>query len=269
MDQFFNDVQKRRIFSWGVTVLVLLAVFLAVISVSTIKGWRYIGQSQTQQNLISVSGTGEAVAIPDTAQFTFSVIEEGKTTKEATDLATKKINDIIPALKALGVDEKDIQTTGYNVYPKYDYKAAAICTNGYCPPGKQVLSGYEVNQSVSVKIRKTADSGAVLTKVTELGASNISGLDFVIDNPDAINAEARDKAIADAKDKANKLSKSLGIHLTKIVNFYESGNQPIMYKAVMNQSMALGAGDVAPVPPQIPVGENKVTSNITITYQVD
>ncbi|MES2213675.1 MAG: SIMPL domain-containing protein [Patescibacteria group bacterium] len=251
------------------TVVVLLGVFLAVISISTIKGWRSIGKSQTGQNMITISGTGEAVAIPDTAQFTFSVIESAKTTKEATDMASKKINAIIPALKALGVDEKDIKTVGYNMYPQYEYKTTTICAPGYCPPGKQVINGYEVNQSVSVKVRKTADAGTVLTKVTDLGASNVSGLDFVIDNQDTIQAEARDKAIQDAKNKANELSKSLGVRLTKIINFYETGNQPIYYDKMMSQSAVMGAGMAPSVAPELPVGENKVTSNVTITYEVE
>ncbi len=270
MDQYVNETQKRRLFSGAMTVLVLLAVFLAVISISTIKGWRYSGKPPYGQNLVSVSGTGEAVAIPDTAQFSFSVIEEAKTTKEATDLASKKINAIIPALKDLGIEEKDIKTTGYNVYPKYDYKTTAVCTMGYCPPGKQVISGYEVSQSISVKVRKTADSGAVITKVTDLGATNISGLDFIIDNPDALTAEARDNAIKNAKEKAEELSKSLGVKLTKIVNFYESGNQPVYYDKLMSQNAVMGAGAMAPtVAPELPIGENKVTSNITITYEVE
>ncbi|HEY4832316.1 MAG TPA: SIMPL domain-containing protein, partial [Waddliaceae bacterium] len=98
-----------------------------------------------------------------------------------------------------------------------------------------------------------------------LGATNISSLQFVIDNPDAVDAQARDLAIADAKAKAQVLAKSLGVRLTKIVSFDESSNQPIVYPL----AMAATSGTSAPaVVPQLPVGQNTITSNVTITYEI-
>ena len=268
MFQSLNDIQKRRFFNSTVAVLVLLAGFLGAKFLSTIKEYSYIGRGTIASNVISVTGTGEVFAIPDTGWFSFSVVEEGKTVGDAQNKASKKINSIINAVKSLGVAEKDIKTTGYNSYPKYEYSAMPICAQGYCPPSKQILTGYEVNQTVSVKVRKTADAGAVLTKVGDLGAQNISGLDFVIDDMDSVNSQARDKAIKDAKQKAEILAKSLGIKLKKIVNFYESGNQPPIYYAMEAKGMS---GDMMPAPvvPQLPTGENKITSNVTITYEVE
>jgi len=269
MFQYLDEQNKKQLFYSVFAVFVLLAAFLGVKAIDALKEYRYIGYTNLQPNVISVSGTGEATAIPDTGSFSFSVVENAKTTGDASDLAAKKANEIIAAVKAMGVEDKDIKTTGYNLYPKYEYNVPALCTNGYCPGGKQVLTGYEVSQTISVKVRKTADAGAILAKVGSLGAQNISGLDFVIDNMDAINAEARDKAIENAKAKAAALSQSLGVHLTKIINFYESGNGgPIYYDKAMNAA-PMGAGASAPVPPQVQTGENTVTSNVTITYQVD
>ena len=268
MFQSLNDIQKRRFFNSTLAVLVLLAGFLGAKFLNTIKEYSYIGRGTIASNVISVTGTGEVFAIPDTGLFSFSVVEEGKTVGDAQNKASKKINSIISAVKSLGVLEKDIKTTGYNSYPKYEYSAMPICAQGYCPPSKQILTGYEVNQTVSVKIRKTADAGAVLTKVGDLDATNISGLDFVIDDMDSVNSQARDKAIKDAKQKAEVLAKSLGIKLKKIVNFYESGNGPPIYYAMEAKGMG---GDMMPTPvvPQLPTGENKVTSNVTITYELE
>jgi uncharacterized protein YggE len=283
MNQFLDETQRRYIFNSMLAVFIVLAVFLGVKAIDALKEYSYIGRGTYAANVISVTGKGEVTAIPDTGSFSFSVVENAKTVKDAQDSASKKTNDIIAAVKAMGVEEKDIQTTGYNVYPKYDY-TRTVCPQiqpmsvggstgsvgiAYpCDGGKQVLSGYEVSQTITVKVRKTADAGAILTKVGSLGATNISGLDFVIDNQDAVLAQARDKAISDAKDKAKLLAKSLGIRLTKIVNFYESGNQPIYY-GMSAQSAKVAAGDVVSIPPQIPVGENKITSNVTITYEVE
>ena len=262
-----DEAQKKKISKAFFAVLVLLAVFLGAKVLNTIKEYSYIGRGTYAANVITVSGTGEVFTIPDTGSFYFSVTEEGKTVGDAQTKASTKINAIIDAVKAMGLAEKDIKTTGYNSYPKYDYVLNQICANGYCPPSKQVLIGYEVSQTISVKVRKTADAGAVLTKVGSLGATNISGLDFVVDDMDAVNAQARDKAIVDAKDKAKILSKSLGIKLVKIVNFYEVSNNPgPIYYGMESKGMG---GDTAPVLPQVPAGENKTVSNVTITYEVE
>ena len=269
MDQFFNAEQKSKLFKSIFAVFILLAVFLGVQSINGLKENSYIGRGTYAANVISVSGTGEILAIPDTGEFSFSVVESGKTVGVAQDAAAKKINAILDAIKGMGVAEKDIKTSGYNSYPKYDYSPAYACTNGYCPPGKQVLTGYEVNETISVKVRKTADAGAVLTKVGDLGATNISGLNFVVDDLTGVQAQARDKAVADAKAKAEALSKSLGIRLKKIVNFYEGGNQPIYY-GMTAKADSMEGGMVAPQAiPQTPVGENSIVSNVTITYEVE
>ena len=270
-----NPAQAKRFFNAVLTAVILLSVLLGVKSVNALKESSYIGRGTIASNILSVTGTGAVFAVPDTGMFSFSVVETAKTIKEAQDKATKKINSAIDALKELGIAEKDIKTTGYNSYPKYEYQNA-VCpmdaTAGasrvtlYCPPGKQTLTGYEVSQSITVKIRKTEEAGVVLAKMGSLGVSNMSGLDFVIDDPDAAQAEARDKAIQDAKEKAKVLAKSLGVRLVKIVNF-EEGNRggPIYYEMAV-QGKAMDAS--APVPPQLPVGENKITSTVTITYEI-
>ncbi len=271
-----SDVQKKRLFNGVLAVVILLAVFLAIKSLSELKESSYIGKGVYPANVISVSGTGEVLTVPDVASFSFSVTEEGKTAGDAQSKATQKMNAIIDAVKAMGIDEKDIKTISYNSYPKYEY-SSSVCpaystreggAPVYCPPGKQVLTGYEVSQSILVKVRETDKAGEVLTKVGGLGASNISGLDFVVDDLDAVQAEARDKAIADAKEKAKVLAKSLGVKLVRIVSFNEGGNYPIMYgMGGMEKSMAMDA-TMSSVPPQLPTGENKTVSNVTITYEV-
>ncbi|KND46724.1 MAG: Protein of unknown function DUF541 [Parcubacteria bacterium C7867-006] len=271
MNEFFDSTQKRRFTNALIVATILLATFLGAATLNAIKQNSYIGKGVYPSNVIAISGTGEVYAVPDIASFSFSVIEEGKTVKDAQDKATKKINSTIDAIKAFGIDEKDIKTTGYSSYPKYEYTGSA-CINGYCPPGRQILTGYEVSQSITVKVRKTDIAGDILTKVGELGASNISGLDFVVDDIESVKAQAREKAVADAKAKAKVLAKTLGVRLNKVVNFYESGDYPTpIYYA---KDSMMGAGGVtmnasAPVSPSLPTGENKVVSNVTITYEVE
>ncbi|TSC69968.1 MAG: hypothetical protein CEO12_630 [Parcubacteria group bacterium Gr01-1014_46] len=268
MYQSLDEVQKRRFFNGVFAVIVLLAVFLGIQSLNSFKESSYIGKGAYAVNTITVSGKGEVFAIPDTGSFSFSVVEEGKSVKEAQDKASKKMNAILDAVKSMGVEEKDIKTIGYSSYPKYDYDQGRVCTTMYCPPGKQVLIGYEVSQNISIKVRNTDQAGDVLTKVGGLGASNISGLNFVVDDEEKVQAEARNKAIADAKAKAKVLADSLGVDLVAIVNFSESGNYPIPYYGGMVAEKVMGMGSDSAVPPQLPVGENEIVSNVSITYEI-
>ncbi|MBI4156034.1 MAG: SIMPL domain-containing protein [Candidatus Zambryskibacteria bacterium] len=265
MENFLDTNQKKKLFKSLLAVFILLSVFLGIESINAIKEFSYIGRGTIAANVISVTGKGEVVAIPDKGMFSFSAVEQAKTVEDAQSKASAKINAIIDALKKLSIEEKDIKTTGYNSYPKYDYVTDQICSGGYCRPSKQILIGYEVSQTISVKIRKTADAGLALSKVGELSASNISSLDFVIDNMEAVQAQARDKAIADAKAKAKVLAKSLGVNLSKIINFEEGNSQPPVYYA---NALGSKAVEVKSQVPQVPVGENTVTSNVTLTYEI-
>ena len=258
--------------------LAMLALFLFILSLSALKSYWYIGSGVTATNTISVQGSGEEYAVPDTATFSVTVIETAKDVKSAQDAATKKGNDILAYLKGQEIDEKDIQTTDYNISPQYEYRqtgctptevtATMSSSASYsCPSGKQVLTGYQVSETFTVKVRKTDKAGDILAGVGSKGASQVSGLTFTVDNPDAIEAKAREKAIEDAKKKAEVLAKDLGVGLVRIVGFNENGNGRVYYSKAMSFDSA--AGGVAPqAAPAIATGQNKYTSDISITYEI-
>src|SRR3990167_7589733 len=163
------------------TALGVLAVFLFIAAIGELKGLRFIGSGVPATNTINVSGEGEVFAVPDTATFSVTVQETAKDVQTAQAAATKKNNDIIAYLKGVGIDEKDIQTTDYNIYPQYEY-GTQICPMGsYCPPGKQTLTGYQVSQTLTIKVRDTKKAGDLLSGVGSRGATNVSGLSFTID----------------------------------------------------------------------------------------
>lgn len=246
--------------------VILLAVFLAVETLSSLQGLRYIGTGVAAANTINVFGHGEALAVPDIATFTYSIVSEKATVANAQADATAKANATTAYLKSAGVDEKDMQTSGYSINPQYDY-TTQVCSGGYCPGGKQVLRGYEVRQSTTVKVRDTKKAGDLLAGIGGKGATELSGLNFTFDKPEATQSEARDKAIADAKVKAEVLAKQLGVSLVRVVSFNESsGGQPRPITAYGMTSGAM-AKDAA-VAPEISVGQNKVTDDVTITYEI-
>lgn len=258
-------IHKRRVWMIASLLGIILALYLLSLTANEIKYYSTISPAPAS-NTISVSGEGEAYIKPDLATFSFSIVESAKTVGEAQKLATGKTNTTIAALKNAGVAEKDIKTVGYNVYPKYEYERA-VCIATYCPPqGNQRISGYEVSQSVEIKVRDLEKAGDLLSLVGQNGASNISGLDFTVDNPDDINRQAREQAIAKAKDKAQQLASDLGVRLVRIVSYSENGSSPMYYA----KGVGIGGGlatDAVPAP-RIPTGENKITSNVNIIYEI-
>ncbi len=251
------------------TALGVLALFLLAATLSQLKSYSYIGSGVAASNTITVNGIADVFAVPDTTTFSVTVQEEQKDVKTAQDNATKKGNAIIAYLKTQGIDEKDIQTTDYSVSPQYDYLQGVCTTNSYCPPGKQTLRGFQVSQTLTVKVRDAKKAGDLLSGVGSLGASSVSGLNFTIDNQDALEAQARDKAIKKADAKAQALADSLGVKIVRVVGFSENGNSPVYYaKAEMSTAAdGRGGGSASPAP-SIPTGQNKITSNVSVTYEI-
>ena len=259
---------------------ILLAVtgslFLAALFATTLKQYHYIGRDINSQTTITVSGDGDAYAMPDIATVSFSITQEAKLPADARKAVDDRMKKIHAFLTASKIDEKDIKTTGYNLYPKYEWsRSATVCpvsTNGMMypcnPDGKQVLTGYEVSQSVDVKIRDLDSAGSVLGGLTDNGASNVSGLSFTVEHEDAVQAQAREAAIAKAKDKAQQLANDLGVTLVRIVSFNEGGNYPV-YNYAMGASMKTMSADATPPSAaNIPTGENKYVSNVSIVYEI-
>src|SRR6185503_18916301 len=115
------------------------------------------------------------------------------------------INATTAYLVNAGVDKNDIQTSNYSVQPQYEYQQANCPPGVLCPQGKQVLTGYEVTQTTTVKVRDTSKAGDLLAGVGKQGASEVSGLTFTFNDPDSVQNMARDNAIAAAKTKADGL----------------------------------------------------------------
>ncbi len=247
----------------GVVALTLLAAFLATKIITEVIEWNK-ADNVYPTNVISVFGEGEVVAVPDVAEFSFSVNERGDSVEAAQGVATGKINAAIDFLKGKGIEEKDIETTGYNAYPRYQY---TTCTGTVCV-NEQTLIGYEVSQNVSVTVRDTSKAGELLSGVGSTGISNISGLSFKIDDMEKYKQEARMIAIEKAKDQAKDLAKGLDVKLKGIINFSEDSGYYGYggMNAVPEMSVRQMSADMA-ASPQLPSGEEKVRTKVYITYE--
>lgn len=262
--------------------MIILSLYFLMKTISEIKNYNFIGGGAPASNTISFDGKGEVSASPDLATIGFTIREDAKEMKDAQNKVTTKENAVLNFLNKSGIAKKDIKTENYSSYPKYEYRNA-VCppipmgagysgitvsptSPYYCPPGKQALIGYEVSENISVKIHDLAKAGEIVKGIGAVGISDMNGPNFSIENEDALKEQARKIAINDAKVKAEVLSNDLGVRLVRIVNFSENGNYPIMYAKGM---MVADSASNAPSPsPELPTGENKITSNVTITYEI-
>jgi hypothetical protein len=245
-------------FLQGVVGLLALAliVYVGFLARNAAESYNYIGKAVRDRDTITVAGEGKVTAAPDLALISLGVQTEGVTVKDTQTQNTRKMNAIIAALKELKIEAKDIQTSGYSIYPKIDWNS-----------GKQNIVGYTVSQNVSVKVRNLDIVGDVLAKAGELGANQIGGIQFTIDDPTALQDEARGKAIADARKKAQQLADQLGIKILKVVTFSEgsSYSPPTPYPML---EKSVSAGSAQAVAPDIQSGSQDVTSNVNVTFEV-
>lgn len=266
---------KKPVVAGALLLIVSGSLFLLALFVGELKSYQFIGRDVPgEQTSINVTGEGEAYAIPDIAEISFSITDEAKTAPEARKLVDGKMKAIHAFLEESKVEDKDIKTTAYNLNPKYEWQktgAYVPCALGYnCPPqeGKQVLVGYEVTQSVDVRIHEIDDAGLVLGGLSDKGASYVSGLTFTVDDEDVVKESARKEAIEKAQAKAKKLAAQLGVDIVRITSFSEGSNYPTYNYARGGMEMKATSADVAPEAANIPAGENKYTSSVTITYEV-
>ena len=246
----------------------ILALFILALTISTvvdvfnkIKESKYIGQDAEFKNTISVSGTGEISAKPDLAVVNLTVVNEDKAVEEAMAENTKRMNNVIEEIKNLGIEEKDLKTVSYNIYPRYEYERDKF---GYST-GKRTLAGYEITQSLEVKIRDMQKVGKVIQKGTEAGANDIGSLYFTIDNEDEFKKQAREKAINQAKEKADNLAGQLGVKLGKVTGFSENYYVPYYERSQDYKMEGMdGAGEI----PSIETGENKISVSVAVTYEI-
>ena len=264
---------------WLVKILIVFLIIFVWVKISNdIKASHYIGETNGPAT-ITVSGTGNIVATPDIATFDFTVANEASSVADAQTQTTNKIAAITTFLTKNNIAAADIQTTDYSIYPQYAqenvacplYGAASsggITSNGVmmpsivCPPTTQsVITGYNVSESITVKIRDLSTAGTILSGIGEFGATNVSGLSFTESNYDDLVKQAEGLAITDAKTSATTLAKNLGVKIIRLVSYSNQSQGPIMYAAMASNASASPA-------PEIPAGQNKITSNVSVVYEV-
>ena len=241
-----------------ILLLISLVVYVIIAVMSQLKEYRYIGGEIAYQETVSVEGRGEVYAKPDVAMVIFSVSNEAKTVADAIQENSQIINEVISSVKIQGVEAKYLKTISFNLYPRYEYEEVEGLVR---PEGKRVLVGYEVRQSLEVKIKDMENIGNIIQAATNAGANQIGALNFTIDNEDVYKEEARRLAIEQAEAKAEQLASQLGIKLLGIKSFSEN-----IYGVA--GTYRASADMVESVSSNIEVGENKIEARVNITYKI-
>lgn len=248
------DIANRIFIPLLIIAIEVMACFVLLI---------YLGVNSARGNVepreITVSGEGKAYIVPDVAITTLGLTTEGTTSEEAVSQNNTKINEIIAAIKALGIEDKDIKTINYNLYPKYAY------TDGR----GSYINGYTLSQEINLKIRDFEKVGEVIQKATSLGANTITQLQFTVDDPEAAKNEATQQAIQKAKEKAKALAESSGLKLGKLVNVYEGGdyNPPVPIYSISEKAMD-GVGGGGGSAPDIQAGQQEITVTMNLVYRI-
>jgi len=214
------------------------------------------GASNNQQTGIWVTGTGEVNAAPDTAILQLGIQAQALTVDGAQSQASSAMNDVMSALTSNGVAEKDIQTQYYSIQQvtKWDNTKQ-----------ESVVVGYQVANMLTVKVRDLTKTGTIIDAVVVAGGDliRINNIQFTIDNPTDYYDQAREKAMADAKDTATQLAELSNIKLGKPIYISEtdgSVSQPIVVRT-------LSAADSSASTP-ISTGELKISLTVQINYAI-
>ncbi|MGG0656127.1 SIMPL domain-containing protein [Rummeliibacillus pycnus] len=180
--------------------------------------------------IITVKGNGEVTATPNYVQLQVEVITNGKTVSDAAGENAVTMDRVIQSLLALGIPREDIQTASYTISPKYDYIE-----------GKQVFRGYEVTNTITVKIRDVSQVGTVIDTAVKNGANSVSGIQFKVEHSEQYYHEALSLALRDAQSKANTIAETMHLHNppTPIEIIEEGANEPILYKSAAFASQSV------------------------------
>lgn len=267
--QDFSDPEKS-VFRWHMRRLILFVsiLVLALVVSYGVDIWKEIKGLRGEAKLqIAVSGEGTVSATPDVARITATILTTNELLKVAQEENSRRSNVLVDYLKKQGIQEKDVKTTGYNIYPQYSYPRPCPLGIYPCPPEDQRprIVGYQIRNSYEITIRDLSKAGEVLAGAVSSGANEVSGISFTIDNPDALEAEARKKAIDNANEKARALAKDLGRRLGKITQFSEGGSfPPPIY---LERAPAAFGGKGGGGEPAIEPGENEIVVTVSITYE--
>jgi uncharacterized protein len=230
--------------------LVIIGV-LSAIAVSFIPPSATGQTAEKPASLITVSGEGSASIVPDLAILTGGVTTAGKTAREASEANGGAMTAVMAAVKAAGIDDKDVQTSRLSLQPVRD--------QGRNEPGR--ITGFQASNQVAVKIRDLGKISDVIDRMVGAGANDISGIHFSVSSPSKPLDQARAAAIADARRKAEIYARAANVALGSPVSISEEGSAPPRPFPMRSMEAAAVSTPVSP-------GEAQLHVSVTVSYEL-
>jgi uncharacterized protein YggE len=211
--------------------------------------------SATQEHTVTVSGTGEISVAPDVADVVLGVMAQKPTAAEAQSAAATSMTAVAAAVKKSGVADKDIVTINLNLSPVYDYGSGSSAPR---------LTGYQYANTVKVTVRIITSVASVVDGAVAAGATTVSGISFRLDDPKAVQAQARQLAMNDARTKADALASAAGVSVKGVATIAEAAVQtnPVYYSGALDQAK------VASVSTPIQTGTTDIVVQVTVSYLI-
>ena len=214
-----------------------------------------IAIASPQGTLLSVSASADATRVPDVATISTGVVTQAADANAAMRANAQQMDKVREAIKAAGIADRDVQTSGINLHPQYRYAENQ-------PP---TITGYQATNTVNVKVRDLTKLGKVLDAFVASGANQVNGPSFEIDKPDEAYAEARVSALRKAQAQARTYADALGLQVRRIVSISEGGAslpRPMpMVRAMASDAMMAKETSVAP-------GETTLSIGIEVVFEL-
>jgi hypothetical protein len=219
-------------------------------------------QTGVNQTGIWVNGESSVSVEPDLVILNVGVETRALTVAEANRSAAEAMDAIIAALRERGLEDADIQTNSYNVWPQYEYHD--VVENGF-RTGRQVLTGYQVSNSATVKVRDLDNVGAIIDEVSIAGgdATRINGISFTVEDPKPFMNGLREAAVKDAMAKAQQFAELTGVGLGRLVFIAETGGSSPVILQDGDASFRMEAAMAAPMP-STPVSGGELEFRMTV-----
>lgn len=212
-------------------------------------------QSAEKRRSVTVYGQGEASGPPDLASISAGVQTLAKTVAEATDQNQAALDKIMAAIRKHGIEAKDIQTSDYSVWPEQREDRNAN--------GGVTITGYRVNNTVRLTVRDIDKLGEILTALTDAGANSIHGIEFQVEDTDALEQQARSLAMQDARERAEALAGLADLELGDVLHISIGGGGGVPRFMGHRMEMAHGSDSVG-----ISEGQLTVTVSVQVVYEI-
>ena len=237
--------------------LILLFVSISALIISTVA----MADDDKPVSRILVSGEGRAELAPDTAILSLTVTREAETARNALDANSTAMAEVLKAMKAAGVKETDLQTSGFSIQTRYFHPPVQ-------PSGKREapqIVGYTVRNSLTVRVRDVSAVGTILDKSVSLGVNEGGNIRFTNDDPSGAITQARTRAVRNAMAKAKTLADAAGIKTGRILEISEHSSNPRpMHMAQAEMSLARSSSAVP-----VATGENTYKVTVNISLEID